>query len=58
MLERTIHKFKNFEEAEIWDINYYLCLTPDERIQIARELQRRFYGSDSVDVRAYHRNIK
>lgn len=57
-MERIAHKFKNFQEAEAWDIEYYVNLSPDERIQIARELQRRFYGSNPIDVRAYHRNTQ
>lgn len=57
-MERIVHKFKNFKEAEAWDMDYYLNLRPDERIQIARELQRRFYGSDPIDVRACHRDIQ
>lgn len=55
-MERVVHKFKNFREAEAWDIAYYIQLTPEERIRIAHELQRRFYGPDSIDVRAYHRD--
>ncbi len=57
-MERVVHKFKSFQEAEVWEIDYYLNLSPEERIQIARELQWRFYGSNPIDVRVYYRETQ
>lgn len=50
-MKRIAHKFKNFEEAEAWEIEQALNMTPDERIRIARELQKRVFGKNVPDIR-------
>jgi hypothetical protein len=53
-IKRVIHIARNFEEAEEWDIQQQLALTPDERLAASRELQRRVYGNDIMDVREWY----
>ncbi len=50
------HKSFNYEEAELWDIEQQIRMTPEERQAIARELRIRVYGSNPPDVRESHRN--
>lgn len=54
-MERVVHIAKSFEEAEEWDIKQQLEMTPQERIWVARDLQRKVYGPPK-DIRACHRN--
>jgi len=51
MIERVVHKSKNFQEAEEWEILQQIRLSPEERQEIARTLRIRVYGADSPDVR-------
>jgi len=53
-MDRTFNKAKNLKEAEKWDIQQQINMTPRQRQQIAYELKRRFYGDSPPDVR----NIK
>lgn len=50
-MERVVKKFKNYQEAEAWEIEQALNMTPDERLSIARELQKRIFGKDIPDIR-------
>ena len=50
-MERIAQKFKNFQEAENWEIDYYLNMSVDERLHIARELQKRVYGDQTPGIR-------
>jgi len=50
-MERIVHKARSFKAAESWTLQQYRGMTADERIAAARELQRRFYGPNSPDVR-------
>jgi len=50
-MERIVHKAKSFKEAEEWDIMQQINLTPEQRQEVARELEEQVYGSDTVDVR-------
>ncbi len=36
MIERVVHKSKNFQEAEEWEILQQIRLSPEERQEIAR----------------------
>ena len=54
-MERVVHKASSFKEATAWDIQQQISMSPQERIQIARALNRRFYPADAKDVRACHR---
>ena len=54
-MERVVHIAKNFEEADRYDRQQSRELTPDQRIKIARKLQRRVFGSNNPDIREWHR---
>ncbi|MFO7900264.1 MAG: hypothetical protein R6V58_14535 [Planctomycetota bacterium] len=43
-MHRIVHKARSFEEAAEHDVRQQLAMTPRERVDAARELQRRFYG--------------
>ena len=51
MIKRVVHKAKNFQEAEEWDILQNIRMTPEERQAAAKELRIRFYGKNVPDVR-------
>ena len=53
-MERVVHIAKSFEEAEEWDIEQNLAMTPDERLEAAKELKERVYGKNPPDVRGYY----
>lgn len=57
-MERIVHIAKSFEEAEEWDIQQNISMTPDERLTAARELAERVYGKDQPDVREFHNGVK
>ena len=51
-MERTFNKAVSHKEAEKWDIQQQINMTPRQRQKIAFELKKHFYGSNSPDVRA------
>jgi len=53
-MERIVHKSTSFEEAQEWDIQQALEMSPEERLAAAKVLRDRFYSTDSPDVRACH----
>jgi hypothetical protein len=53
-MERIVHKSKSFKEAQDWDIEQAVAMTPEERLAAAKVLRDRFYPPDSPDVRACH----
>jgi hypothetical protein len=55
MMDRVVHKSKDFAKASEWDIEQQVSMTPRERLRAARELKRRFYPADAKDVRECHR---
>ncbi|MBK9384280.1 MAG: hypothetical protein IPN34_05595 [Planctomycetes bacterium] len=54
-IERIGHVARSFEEAERWDREQMLAMTPEERLTIARILRERVYGTDCPDVREAER---
>ena len=50
-MERICNKAKNFKEAEDWDIEQQLHMTPEERQEAAKVLRERVYGQNTVDVK-------
>jgi HEPN domain-containing protein len=50
-MRRILNKAKNHREAEKWDIQQQVTMSPEERKQVALELKRRYYGSRVPDVR-------
>jgi hypothetical protein len=51
-----VHKARSFEEADRWDVEQHVAMTPDERLRAARVLKDRAYPKDAKDVRACHRS--
>jgi hypothetical protein len=51
-------KSRSFEEAERWNLQQYREMTPNERIAVARALQRKVFGPNPPDVRACHQAAK
>lgn len=51
-MKRVFNRAKNHKEAEEWDIQQQLSMTPDERKKVAHELKKRFYGENPPDVRS------
>jgi hypothetical protein len=50
-MERIVHKSRGHKEAEQWDIEQQMRMTPRERMAAARTLIKQFYGTDVPDVR-------
>ena len=54
-MKAVVNKCRSFEDADKWDRRQQLAMTPQERIRVSRELQRRVYGA-AKDIRECHRN--
>lgn len=54
-MERVVKKSRGFREADRWDVQQNISLTPQERIRIAHALRRRAYPGPTKDVRECHR---
>ncbi len=54
-MERVCQISKSFEEADHYDRAQAKALTPNERLHIARRLQRRVFKEDVIDIKAWHR---
>jgi hypothetical protein len=57
-MERVVHIAKSFEEAEQWDIEQNLAMTPEERLKAAKELKDRVYGKNPPDVREFYIQVR
>lgn len=55
-MERIFHRAAGFLEAEQWDIQQQLEMTPEERKKAAETLKKRVYGNNPPDVRAAEKN--
>lgn len=51
MLSREVHISKSFREADEWTKKQYREMTPAERIEAARVLQKKVFDSHLPDVR-------
>jgi len=51
-MERILNKAKNSNEAEKWDILQQIKMSPEERMKVAKELKKKFYGNNPPDVRS------
>ena len=49
-----VHLAKNHQEADEWDIQQNLRMSPEERLRAARILQQQFFGKNSPDVKKSH----
>ena len=47
---------KSFAEAERWDIEQQIGMTPNERLAVLRVLKDRVYGLVTKDVRECHQD--
>ena len=52
--ERVAHKSFDYQDAELWDIEQQIRMTPEERQAVARQLRIRVYGTHPPDVRENH----
>jgi hypothetical protein len=55
---RVAKKSRSFEAAEQWNLQQYREMSPNERIAVARALQRKVFGPNAPDVRACHQVAK
>ena len=53
-MERVVHIAKGFKEADEWDIQQQVSMTPAQRLAAAKELRERVYPADAKDIRACH----
>jgi len=51
---RVFRKSRNFAEAEEWDIQQHVQMTPEERQEAAYQLRKRVYGKKAPDVREFY----
>ena len=51
-MERILNKAKNNKEAEKWDILQQIKMSPEERMNVAKELKKKFYCKNLPDVRS------
>jgi hypothetical protein len=54
-VERIVKKSIGFAQADEWDVEQCLAMTPEERLDAASELRRRAYGPHPPDVRESQR---
>jgi hypothetical protein len=52
MLKHIVHVSKGFAEAQAWEIEQELSMTPAERQEAARYLREKVWGKNRPDVRA------
>ena len=50
-MKPIVHKATSFQDADAWDIEQHIKMTPEERRKVAKELRDRYYGKDAPDVR-------
>jgi hypothetical protein len=50
-MERICKKSQNYKEAEEWDIEQQISMTPEERQAAAKEIRERVYGQNPKDVK-------
>ncbi len=43
-MQKVVHKFKTFAEADKADLDFYRSLTPEQCVDIAIELHNTYYG--------------
>lgn len=54
-MEPIVNKAKTFEEADLWDIQQHISMTPVERQVAAKKLKERVFGKNALDVRACYK---
>ena len=53
-IDRVAKRSRGFAEAEAWDIEQHVSLTPRQRMAAARALKDRLFGRKTLDVRQCH----
>ena len=54
-MEPIVHKSKNFQEAEKYDIQQHTKMASSERQAAAKKLRERYFGKNVPDVRDSYR---
>ena len=54
-MERVVHVSKSFREADEWDIQQQVSMTPQQRLDAAKVLRDRAYPPPTKDVRECHK---
>lgn len=57
-MDKVVRKFSNFADADRADREYYLSLTPEERLRILFELVRRAQDDPPPRLERVYRVIK
>lgn len=54
-MEKMVHISKSFEEAEEWDLEQELSLTPQERLDILQQLREEYYTFKNENRKEFQR---
>jgi hypothetical protein len=54
-IKRVVHISHSFAEAEQWEIQQELSMTPQQRLSAAKKMQQWTYGKKQKDIRDWHR---
>lgn len=57
-MERVANKARSFREADEWEIQQHLSMTPQERMRAAKLLKERMFPGKNPDIREWHRSQK
>ncbi len=57
-MKRVIKISKSFKEAEEWDIEQAMSMTPEERLDIVQYLRERYYKMRNEDRKGLQRVYK
>jgi len=50
-MRRIVHKYKDFQQANVREIELQIALTAEQRQYIAKQLRQRTYGKKTQDVK-------
>ena len=53
-MERVVNKARTFAEADEWEIQQHLSMTPRERMRAAKLLKERIFPDYNPDIREWH----
>jgi hypothetical protein len=54
-MERIVHISRNFEEAEAWDLQQDLAMSPEERLDILQSLRDEYYTFKNENRKRFQR---
>lgn len=57
-MKKIVHKSNSFKDAEEWDIQQQINMTPQQRLLAAKILRERVYGKNPIDIRKFHERDK